>query len=45
MAQRVVSRVQAAVMGMLQRVHGVTLRDKVCSCEIRKTLNVEHFSE
>jgi len=30
-------------MGILQRVHGVTLRDKVGSCEIRKNLNVEPF--
>jgi len=28
-------------MGYLPRVLGVTLRDKVRSCEIRKTLNVE----
>jgi len=28
-------------MGFLRRVHGVTLRDKVRSCEIRKALNVE----
>jgi len=34
------SLVQAAEMGFLRRVHGVTLRDKVPSCEIRKVLNV-----
>jgi len=28
-------------MEFLRRVHGVTLRDKVRSCEIRKALNVE----
>jgi len=28
-------------MGFLRRVHGVTLRDKMCNCDIRKTLNVE----
>jgi len=33
--------VQAAEIGWFGRVHGVTLRDKVCSCEIRKTLNIE----
>jgi len=30
------SDVQAAEMGFLQRVHAVTLRDKVHSCEIRR---------
>jgi len=34
---------QAADMGSLQRVHGVTLREKVRSCEIRRTLKVEPF--
>jgi len=29
----------------LQRVHGATLSDKVCSCEIRKALSHGHFSE
>jgi len=33
--------VQAAEMGLLRRVNGVTLRDKVLSCEIRNALNVE----
>ena len=28
-------------MGFLRRVRGVTLRDKVRSCEIRRALNVE----
>ena len=31
-------------MGFLQRSHGVTLRDKVRSCEIRAALKVEPFS-
>jgi len=35
------SQVQAAEMGFLRRVHGVTLGDKVRCCEIRKILNVE----
>jgi len=34
-------RVQAAEMGVLRRVHGVKLRDKVPSCKIDKALNVE----
>jgi len=38
---RVIPQVQAAEMGFLRRVHGVELRDKVRSCEIRKALNVE----
>ena len=32
---------QAAEMGFLRRVHGVTFRDKIRSCEIRSGLNVE----
>jgi len=43
MTKRTSSQVQAAEMEFLRRVHGVTLRDKVRSCEIRKTLNVEPF--
>jgi len=37
----ILSQVQAGEMGFLRRVHGATLCDKVRSCEIRKTLNVE----
>jgi len=33
--------VKAAEVGFLQRIHGVTLRDKACGCEILKTMNVE----
>jgi len=40
MTGRLLSKVQAAKMGFLRRLHGVTLRDKVGSSEIRKTLNV-----
>ena len=41
MTKRVLSQVEAEEMGILWIVHGVMLRDLVCSCEIRKTLNVE----
>jgi len=42
MTERILSQGQAADMGFLRRVHaGVTLRDKVRSCEIRRALNVE----
>jgi len=41
MTERILSQVQVAEMGFLRKVHGVTLRDKVSSCEIRKALNVE----
>ena len=37
----ILSQVQAAEMGFLRRVHGATLRDKVRSCQIRKTTNVD----
>jgi len=37
---RVLSPVQAAEIGFLQIVHGVTLRDTMRSCEIRKTLYI-----
>jgi len=37
-AERVLSQVQVAELFFFQRVHGVTLRDKVCS-EVGKTLN------
>jgi len=40
MTERILSQVQAAEMMFLRRVHRVTLRDKVRSCEIRKALNV-----
>jgi len=39
--ERVSSQVQVAQMGFLRRVNGVTLRNKVCSYEICKALNVE----
>jgi len=39
--ERVLSQVQAAEIGILRRVHGVTLCDKVRSFEIRKALNAE----
>jgi len=41
MAEIILSQAQAAEMGFLRRVHGVTLRDKMRSCEIRKTLYIE----
>jgi len=41
MTEAVLSKAQAPEMGYLRRVHAVTLRGKVCSCEIRKTLNDE----
>jgi len=41
MTERALSQVQGTEMGFLRRVHGVTLRDKVGSYEIRKVLNVE----
>jgi len=41
MTENILSQVQAAEMGLLQRVYGVALHDKVCSCEIRSALNVE----
>jgi len=44
MTEIILSQVQAAEMGFLRRVHGVTLRDKVRSYEIRRALNVESFS-
>ena len=39
--ERVLSQLQTAKLGFMRRVHHVTLRDKVRSCEIRKDLNVE----
>jgi len=41
MAKTNLPQVQVAEMGFLQNVRSVTLRDKVCSCEIRRALNVE----
>jgi len=41
MTVRILSQVQVVGMGFLQRVHGVTLRDNVRSCEMCNTLNVE----
>jgi len=41
MAEGIPSEVQAAEKEYLRRVKGVTLCDKVRSCDIRKTLNVE----
>jgi len=41
MTERILSKVEAAEMRFLRRVHSVTLRDKVLSCEVLKTLNVE----
>ena len=35
------SRVQAAEMGFLRRISGLTLIDKVKSADIRKSLNIE----
>jgi len=32
---------QAAKMGFLRKVHGVTIHDKLRSCEICKALDVE----
>ena len=40
MTERALCQVQEAQMGFLWRVHGVTFREKVRSCEIFKTLNV-----
>jgi len=40
MTERVLSQVQAAEMGFLRRLHGMTLRDKVRSCDICKGVNV-----
>ena len=41
MTESVPSQVKVAEVGFLRTVHGVTLRDKVHSCEIRKVLNIE----
>jgi len=39
---RILSQVQAE-MGLLRRVHAVTLREQERRCEIHKALNVEPF--
>ena len=41
MTERVRSRVQASEMRFVRRIEGVTLFNKVRSCEIRKSLNIE----
>ena len=41
MTEKVRSRVQAAEMGFLRKVEGVTLLDKVRSSKIKESLNVE----
>ena len=41
MNEKVRSRVQAAEMGFLRRISGLTLLDKVKSADIRKSLNIE----
>ena len=41
MNEKVRSRVQAAEMGFLQRISGLTLLDKVKSADIRESLNIE----
>jgi len=43
MTEGIPSEVQAAEKEYLRRVKGVTLCDKVRSCDIHKTLNVEQF--
>ena len=41
MTERMRSQVQASEMRYLRRIEGVTLFNKVCSTEIRKSLNIE----
>jgi len=43
MTELVLSQVQVVNMGFLQKVHSVTLRNKVCSSEVCKAVNVESF--
>ena len=43
MTERILSQVQATEMGFLRRVNGVTLHDKVRSCEIHEALNADPF--
>jgi len=44
MTEQIMSQVQAAEVGFLGRVHGVKHREKVGSCECRKSLDDELFS-
>ena len=39
--EKVRSRVQAAEMGFLPRISGLTLLDKVKSADIRESINIE----
>jgi len=41
MTESMLSQAQAAEIGYVLRVHVVTLRDNVSSCDICKALNVE----
>jgi len=41
MTERGISQVQAAEVGFLRRVPGLTLHDIVRRCEVRETVNVE----
>jgi len=41
MTERIPYKERHAEMGVLRKGRGVTLRDKVRSCEIRKALNFE----
>jgi len=41
MTERVLSQMQAAELGFLRRLHGVPVHNELCSCEIRKALNIE----
>jgi len=41
MNERIQSQVQATKIVLLRKVHAITLRDKVRSCEIPKALNIE----
>ena len=41
MNEKVRSRIQAAEMGFLQRISGLTLLDKVKSADIYESLNIE----
>ena len=43
MTERILSQVQMAEMGFLRRVNGVTLHDKVRSCEVHEALNADPF--
>jgi len=41
MTEKILSQVQGAEIGLLRRVRGVTLHDKLRSCDIHRCLNVE----